>query len=257
MPDPRQFELNEIAEELVRLRLGDARDDLRVQRYKRRAEALVHSHPGKAHNILGTIAAIRRDEVAMRDHFRIARLNDPWDPAVRVNFVSALQEFACLSEAAREATANCADLPRNPELLRQAVEACVFAGRLREAATRLNSLDRFHMQRSVSGVDGLIRCAGFLERQGVEDAVTEERQKQAARLLRSRDVSVPQVRIALEGNGDQTHVTLALVLRRSETEVKSLQRLLGESDPGATVAPERVRVTFMTREAVERIAAND
>ncbi|MBF0136152.1 MAG: hypothetical protein H7833_05845 [Magnetococcus sp. DMHC-1] len=260
MTNSQESELNEIADQLVTIRHGAQRDDLRLQRHKRRAEALLSDYPAKAHNILGTIATIRRDEATMRNHFRLARLNDPWDPAVRVNLVASLQDFGCLSEAAEVAIRNCEDLPRNPELLCQVVEACVFAGRLQFAAQRLAVLEKFNLLDAVAGMESLLHCSRFLEERGVTDMAVESLQKQATANLRKLGTPVPQVRIALDGNRHSDlpinrWVSFSLVVPLSTDETDALQKKLHkhlqQSQPSRETS-RWVRVGYMTREqAVE------
>ncbi|MBF0424633.1 MAG: hypothetical protein HQL66_02265 [Magnetococcales bacterium] len=256
MLSAQEFELNDIADQLAAMRHGAPRDDLRLQRFKRRAEASLADYPAKAHNILGSICTIRRDEGAMRNHFRLARLNDPWDTAVRVNHVASLQDFGCLSEAAEVAIKNCEDLPRNPDLLCQVVEACVFAGRLRYAAQRLDVLEKFHLLHAVSGLDSLLHCSRFLEEHGVTDASVEALQRQATVYLRKNGTPIPLVRIALEESGDapanrDRRVVFSLVVPLPEREVDSLQLKLDRHLRRPTSADETlrwVRVGYMPHE---------
>ncbi|MBF0153992.1 MAG: hypothetical protein HQL64_09665 [Magnetococcales bacterium] len=265
MLNSQESELNNIADQLVAIRHGVLRDDLRLQRHKRRAEASLSDYPAKAHNILGTIATIRRDEGAMRNHFRLARLNDPWDTAVRVNFVASLQDFGCLSEAAEVAIKNCEDLPRNPELLCQVVEACVFAGRFQYAARRMAILEKFHLLHAVAGVESLVHCSQFLEERGIVDLAVESLQKQAASHLRKSGIPVPQVRIALEKDGSATSpddrwVSFFLVVPLSSEEIDALQQKLDRHLYRSSFFDETsrwVKVGYMTREQAAGSSLDD
>ncbi|MBF0176541.1 MAG: hypothetical protein HQL63_06800 [Magnetococcales bacterium] len=256
MPNSQESELNKVADQLVAIRHGAMHDDLGLQRHKRRAEAAMAEHPAKAHNILGTIATIRRDEGAMRNHFRLARLNDPWDPAVRVNHVASLQDFGCLSEAAEVAIKNCEDLPRNPELLCQVVESCVFAGRLQYAAQRLTILEKFKLLHAVSGMESLLRCSQFLAERGVGDQEVESLQNQATALLRKVGVPIPQVRIALESEASalpphDRWVSFSLIVPLVAAEVEPLQQKLHRHllrSPSPKETSKWVKVGYMTRE---------
>ncbi len=174
-------------------------DDLLLERYKQAAQGCMTAFPTKAHAILAAVATLRRQEDRMRTHFRVAMQCDPLDVVVQINYVAALQDFACLSEAADAARAHHGALNCHRELLKQYVESAVFAGRFQEACQCLTSKPHAaYLQREVEWFEQVRLCAGFLASLGVTDEATEGLQRKSSQCLRAAGLPVRKIGISLE-----------------------------------------------------------
>ncbi|MBF0125157.1 MAG: hypothetical protein HQL60_07465 [Magnetococcales bacterium] len=227
--------LDDIADEIASLHYRAPCDEVMLQRYKQAAEAMLLTCPAKARAVLAMIATLRRQESVMRDHFRAARLLAPLDAVIRVNHVAALQEFACLSEAADVAQCNYQDLPHHGAVGQQALEAAIFAGRLQAAAQRLRADSSGYLRRVIKGSQQVMHCAGFLASHGVTDQDTEQLQQQAMLPLREVQMAVPEVAIMLAESGPMQQVQIHFLLPGSAEDVMTLNQKLSVGLPWVTV----------------------
>ena len=88
-----------LIDELQRLELSEAFDELAVRRISREARALMSHDAMGAHTVLGGIAGIHGNEEKVREHYKIALEVSGRAPTVLANYATALGRAGELDEA--------------------------------------------------------------------------------------------------------------------------------------------------------------
>ena len=117
-----------LIDELERLELSEAFDELAVRRLSREARGLMAHDAMGAHTVLGGIAGIHGDKHKVREHYKIALEVSRRDPTVLANYATALGRAGELDEAFPAMMEAHQRVPDNISLLRHAIFVGIQGG---------------------------------------------------------------------------------------------------------------------------------
>lgn len=132
---------NDLVKQVSAIARSPVVDEVALRRIAREARALMHSDPPGAHAVLGTVGAIRGDEVATNEHYRVACQLET-QVAIWVNYstsLTLLDDNQGALDAARQGMANHRG---KPALAGRAIEAAIQSGNFGEAAKLVEHYDK-------------------------------------------------------------------------------------------------------------------
>ena len=132
---------NDLVSQVAAVARSPAIDEIAMRRIEREARALMQSDPSGAHAVLGTVGALRGDEAATKEHYRIA-LKLEAQVATWVNYstsLTLLDDNQGALDAAREGMAKHRG---EPALAGRAIEAAIQSGNFGEAAELAQHYDK-------------------------------------------------------------------------------------------------------------------
>lgn len=211
---PRAQPLNASTALFKRLSDAASRDvpsEFEVRRLKQDAEPLMASDPGEAHQILGGLATIERDEEAMRSHHEQA-LRFDHRPSAYSNYAISLQRFGRFSEAVTFALIAAEAQPENLALLRRVLRYHVFSGNLTAAVAAAETLRR----RAPEDSDPMIKMSEdikrILEIRGIDESEWRQSVEIAFDLLAERKLGYTRTDMRVFDEPGEEGVTLYILV---------------------------------------------
>jgi tetratricopeptide (TPR) repeat protein len=122
--------ITELLEQANALLHQEVRDEVAIRRLEQEAKRLANADPVASHAFRGMLAALKRDPIAMREHFRVALSVAPGDVNVARNYSVCLNNLGYFSEAREMATKayelRRGDLDNLDRLIRFSFASCRF-----------------------------------------------------------------------------------------------------------------------------------
>ena len=132
---------NDLVSQVATVARSPAIDEVAMWRIEREARALMQSDPSGAHAVLGTVDALRGDEAATKEHYRIA-LKLEAQVATWVNYSTSLTLLDDNQGALDAARDGMAKHRGEPALAGRAIEAAIQSGNFGEAAELAQHYDK-------------------------------------------------------------------------------------------------------------------
>jgi len=209
-------------------------DELEMRRLERDAKALLKTDPGKAHQLLGGIAAIRWDIDGMHSH-HLAALKHAGKASTYRNYATSLQLVGLFQEAAKYLEIACERQPENLAYLRTASTFALWAGsphKALELELQLQKRDPDHSlaDRPVAIIKKLL---ALMERQGISEADLQAAMGLTFDFLRNRKERFTHVSLTPDEDQDAAFFTIHVDLPAKEvvTADAELGRRFAEQMP--------------------------
>lgn len=209
-------------------------DELEMHRLERDANRLMKADPGKAHQLLGGIAAIRWDVDAMHSHHQTA-LKYVSTASAHRNYATSLQLVGLFQEAADQVGIASEKQPENLTYLRTASSFALWAGLPRKALSfevqlaRRNP-DQSPADRPVALIEELL---ALMERQGISETDLQSAMGLTFQFLRERKLRFTHVGMSPDEDQDAAFFVIHVDLAAKEVLIEDavLGRRFAEQMP--------------------------
>jgi tetratricopeptide (TPR) repeat protein len=195
-------EAEEILRELNEISAEDRKNELLLQRYKHKANALIRSADLFAgHILLGAVSAIERDAEAMHHHHKIAMSYGNGDPQGYMNYAVSLARFGLYPESVRYAKKAFQKDPFYLPALNTLIFSNLYMGRMNETLDLIRKQNKIGETHPLS--EDVRKAVEIMERYKVTDKETEQLFRIMSDLLAERKIYIRSADFSIMTDGDE------------------------------------------------------
>jgi len=195
-------EAEEILRDLNEISTEDRKNEILLQRYKHKANALIrNANLFAGHILLGAISAIERDAEAMHHHHKLAVSHGNGDPQGYVNYAVSLARFGLYPESVRYAEKAFQKNPFYLAALDTLIFSSLYMGRISEVLDLIRKQNKIGESHPLS--EDVRKAVEIMERYKVTDKETEQIFRIMSDLLAERKIYIRSADFSIVADGDE------------------------------------------------------
>ncbi|WP_130472264.1 hypothetical protein [Candidatus Magnetaquicoccus inordinatus] len=228
---------------------GWERWEFELRRQEKIIRGFCRTSPARAYYLLGLVATLRQDVVAMHSCFRNALLHSSYDADIQRGYGICLVRLRFFTEAREQYEAILARHGEDLETLAELIITSLATGRIQEGVRWMQHWSQLSPDRPFEEMDAIAKSAALLERYGISDDHVERLQKLATAILARESLKVQSIHYRGVPLEEPQWIAADMIVDESEEVLEDLNgklsRILHTNAPPPRLA-EVIKFTYST-----------